>query len=481
MSSNRYKQRHYPEGSGGCIRDVIIGNDGTASVKRTNGSMKAMDNKIQQAIKNAIQNNQDKAIYTFNGEQYYIDLNEVVQDSEDEKKEPEDSDISDVEDLLNDGEEGLVFVGNGAGQKVDIPFDTQQTVRGLKQSFADKMQCEAKEIEILAYINGKFIEVENQTLAANEVFDPKTLIVCQKDDRKEAVKRLIRAHRWEDDKFRKEAKKLLKQSGLGAGKQGVDNLIKKNGLEEGWNDVLSQMNYKDVMKIIKDDNIMSRIDKIRMDANYRKSFNITDEQVSKLTFQQVSKMQRTTHGLREQFYEDMSKIALKGSTMVLNKDCAKFFDQFTPGEKGTNGETIGFFGVISLIDGKELKAMGIQCKNVDSIKQGQFYAYPSQPHNKQIKLGDRVVKGDYVNPNKGGTGHQQLCDIIGIPSEYCAGYAITPPTLKFRSGTCNQPKHGKINGFNNGRALNNVLQDCLKKAFTNTKATEFYNKIDSSA
>lgn len=216
---------------------------------------------------------------------------------------------------------------------------------------------------------------------------------------------------------------------------------------------------------------MSKIDEIRVDKDARRKYNISNDQVVELTYSEIAKMHQKTTALCERFYQDMSKAALKGTDMVLNPDCGKFFDQFKPGDKGVNGKTIGFFGIICLIDGKILKAMGIPCKKYDLIKKGQVYVYPSEPHNHNIKLGEETINGPYVNPILGGTGHQQLCDKVGLPRDYCVGFAITPPKLKFRSG-------GKIEGFDNKRALSEKLQDCLKAAFTGTKANTFYDTID---
>mmetsp|Transcript_30989 Transcript_30989/g.27293 ORF Transcript_30989/g.27293 Transcript_30989/m.27293 type:complete len:565 (+) Transcript_30989:27-1721(+) len=400
------------------------------------------------------------------------ELKEVVGD--DQKS---DSGLSDIDDLLNDDEKGFAYVADGYGKKLDLPWDATQSVVSLKQDFAEKICCDPDELQILALVNGEIVEVEHQTLTDNKINDPKDIIVFPKEDRKEAVKRMLRANWWKKPESKRQAKDWLKQTG-NQGKQGIDNLITKNGLNPGWNDVLSKLDYNNVLKIIRDDSIMSKIDRIRVDKDERRKYNISNDQVIELTYAEIAKMHTKTTALREKFYEDMSKAALKGTDMGLNPDCATFFDQFKPGDKGTNGKTIGFFGIICLIDGKDLKAMGIPCKKYGIIKKGQVYVYPSEPHNKNIKLGEKTENGSYVNPSLGGTGHQQLCDKAGLPRDYCAGFAITPPKLKFRSGTCNASKYGKIKGFDNKRALSEKLQDCLKDAFNGTAANKFYDTID---
>eukprot|EP01084_Bolivina_argentea_P082349 149092_1 len=473
--SNTFIQKHWPPGSGGCTRDVQVGNDGQWQLKGTS-KWKTGSDVMQNAINEAVAKGDRYAIYDFSGSKYYVEVDPNGKydgdddDNKDENKSDSGSDLENVDDLINDPEPGLAFVGDGCGQKVDIPFNTQQSVVSLKQDFADKMQCDPSEIKMLAYIDPDFIEIEKQTLEDNKVKDSKDLIIFKESDRREAVKKIIRAKKWEDISFRKQAKKWLKGTG-NEGKQGIDNLIKKNGLDDGWNDVLAKMKYTDVLKIIKDENILSKIDQIRVDQDKRKKYNISDDQVAKLTYSEIAKMAKKTKALREQFYEDMSKTTLKGTDMKLDPDCGKIFDAFQPG-------AMNFYGIISLIDGKDLKAMGVPCKNVDSIKKGQVYIYPSKAHDKTIKFAGKTQKGYYVNGKIGGTGHGELCEISGLPAMYCGGFAIQPPTLKFRSGTCNSSKSSKVKGFDNGKALNKILQDCLKSAFKGTNASKFYNKVD---
>eukprot|EP00486_Rosalina_sp_Unknown_P000516 CAMPEP_0201566434 /NCGR_PEP_ID=MMETSP0190_2-20130828/6176_1 /ASSEMBLY_ACC=CAM_ASM_000263 /TAXON_ID=37353 /ORGANISM="Rosalina sp." /LENGTH=477 /DNA_ID=CAMNT_0047985113 /DNA_START=50 /DNA_END=1484 /DNA_ORIENTATION=- len=474
-----FQQKHWPIGSGGCTREVKKNANGAYQLKGSSG-FKDGDGAMQQAINDAIANGSRYAVYTYNGSQYYVEVdpngkdNSIGNNGDDSKSASDsdsDSDFSDVDDLLNNTAPGLSFVGDGSGQKVDIPFNSQQSVVSLKQDFADKMQCDSDEIQLMAWVDGNIVEVERQTLEENKVTNPKDLIICKKTDRQEAVKRIIRAKKWDDKDFRKQAKSWMKESG-NEGKQGIDNLIKKNGLADGWNDVLAKLEYTDVLKIIRDPDIMATMDKIRVDASVRSQYNISDDQIAALTYSEIAKMAKKDNALREQFYEDMSKTALSGTTMEINPDCAAMFAQFEPGK-------MGFYGVISLVDGKDLKAMGVPCKNVDQIKKGQVFVYPSSPHNKDIKLRDKTVNGGWTNGS--GTGHSQVCDLSGLPPMFCAGFGIQPPTLKFRSGTCNSSKRGTVKGFDNGKAINKVLQDCLKTAFTNTKAKEFYNQVDDKA
>eukprot|EP00484_Ammonia_sp_Unknown_P029747 CAMPEP_0197049642 /NCGR_PEP_ID=MMETSP1384-20130603/24743_1 /TAXON_ID=29189 /ORGANISM="Ammonia sp." /LENGTH=476 /DNA_ID=CAMNT_0042481949 /DNA_START=83 /DNA_END=1513 /DNA_ORIENTATION=- len=471
MASKKYIQRHWPPGSDGCVRDVQFDASGKASVKRTNGQFAAMDSVIQDAIAAARQKGEKHAVYEFRGSKYYIDLSgepDADPDGDDSKSDKEDEDFFGADDL-NTGPPAFSFVGDGASYKIDdIQFNSNQSVAALKADFADKMSCDPDEIGMLAYQNGKFVEVKVSTLAANKVTDIKDLVVFKKEDQKEAVKKLIRAKKWDDKPFRKQAKQWLADTG-NAGKAGINNLVTKNDLAPAWNDLLSKLKYRDVLQIIKNEHFAMNVDKLRTDANERKKWGISDDEVKFIDFTEYTKIVKKTEALRDTFYDEMSKMALKGTKMQIDTDSLNIMKQFPPDSTQNK-----FFGIISLIDGSELKAMGILCKGLAEIVKGKIYMYPGFDHNKKLQW-----KGGQGKANVGTSsgGHWTLCEYVGIPPEFVCGFAIETPTLKFRSGT-NTNKPAKVKGFSNGRAVNDVIQACIKNTFQGTIAEKFYSKID---
>eukprot|EP01084_Bolivina_argentea_P092101 165741_1 len=395
-----------------------------------------------------------------------------------EKKQRDNSDhfdednINSSDDDYKQEEPGFNFFSQGCGSKFEIPFSKDTTVLGLKSVIADKYGYEPDDLKILTK---DFRLVEYQTLGANKVTDPSELIIYHKEEEEETVKRLIRENKWKDPVFKRKAKNWLNDTGM-QGRAGVEKLIEKNGLEPGWNDILAKLKYSNVLKIIKDEDMMSKIDKARVDEDFRQKYGITKEETSKLTFMQLQRMNIKTNALREKFYADMRVAALSGINLHLDSDCETIFKQFNPNEKDEYGKSLAFYGIILLIDPQELKLRGILCKNINSLRKGQIYLYPSFNHSKKIEW--RGKKGQNNCLQGSGTGHQQLCDLTGLPADFCAGFAIQVPVLKFRSGTCNSSKIDKIDGFDS-KALGDQLQKSLTKAFKGTSVEKFYNQLDT--